>query len=565
MEKKLIECVPNFSEGRDESIIKEITNAVESVEGVILMNVDPGYATNRTVVTFVGEPKQVIEAAFRAIKTAATLIDMRHHHGEHPRIGATDVCPLVPVSGVTMEDCVSYARTLSKRVGSELGIPVYCYENAAFSPERRNLATCRSGEYEGLAEKINTEKWRPDFGPSEFNENVAKSGLSVIGARDFLVAINFNLNTTSTRRAFAVANDVREKGRKKREGGSLTGPVCLDENGHEIWQKGTLKSCKAIGWFIEEYGIAQVSMNITDINVTPVHIAFDEVTRAANNRGLRVTGSEIIGLIPKRVLIDAGKYYLKKQHRSVGISESEIIKIAVKSMGLDDLCPFEPRKKVIEYILEDRNQTPKLLNLTCRDFAEKTASESPAPGGGSVSAYVASLGASLCAMVANLSSHKRGWDDKWEFFSEYAEKAHELMDELSHLVDEDTIAFNKVLAAFSLPKKNDIEKTNRKKAIQEATLYAIQIPFKTMQTAYKLFEIAEVMIDKGNINSVSDAGVGVLCANTAIKGAYMNVKINSESIKDKNLINSIIVESEYILKRSEDEERRLIHRVLTKM
>lgn len=540
MYKKIIECVPNFSEGRDLSIIKQITDAIESVEGIKLLNVDPGAATNRTVVTFVGEPESVCEAAFKGIEKAAELIDMSKHHGEHPRMGATDVCPLIPVAGITMEETVVFARALAKRVGEELEIPVYCYESSAFSVERKNLAACRAGEYEGLAAKISSKDWQPDFGPSVFNEKVARSGATAIGARDFLIAVNFNLNTTSVRRANAIAYDVREKGRKKREGDPITGKVVTDQKGNEVWIPGSLKGCKAIGWYIEEYGIAQVSMNVTDITATPLHAAFDEVVEKAAARGIRVTGSEIVGLVPKKVLIEAGRYYLHKQQRSTGISEAEVIKIAVKSMGLDDLAPFDPKQKVIEYLMED-SVKKQLVNLTCKEFAVETASESPAPGGGSVAACMGAFGAALGTMVANLSSHKAGWDNKWSYFSEWAEKGQAILNELLFLVDEDTNAFNKIMDAFALPKSDEAEKSARTKAIQEATLYATEIPLKTMKVAFSAFDLIETMAREGNPNSVSDAGVGAIAIRGAIYGAYLNVRINASGLKDKpaaeNLIN----------------------------
>ncbi|MDD2595418.1 MAG: glutamate formimidoyltransferase [Bacteroidales bacterium] len=542
---KIIECVPNFSEGRDMQIINQITAEIEKIEGVKLLNVDPGAATNRTVVTFVGSPELVVEAAFQAIRKAGEIIDMRHHHGEHPRMGATDVCPIIPIANITMEECAALARGLAKRVGEELGIPVYCYESAAFRPERHNLASCRAGEYEGLAKKFTNPEWKPDFGPAEFNDKVAISGCSAIGARDFLVAINYNLNTTSTRRANAIAYDVREKGRKKREGNPITGKACKDENGNEIWIPGTLKGCKAIGWYIEEYGIAQVSMNVTNITVTPVHVAFDEVCRAAQNRGIRVTGAEIVGLIPKKVLIEAGKYYLTKQQRSLGIAEDEIIKIAVKSMGLDDLKPFNPREKVIEYLMED-NSAKRLIDMTCKGFAIETASESPAPGGGSISAYMGALGAALGTMVANLSSHKPGWDADWEKFSKWAEKGQKIMSEMLHLVDEDTNAFNKIMDAFGLPKGSDAEKAARTAAIQEATLYATQVPLNTMRTAFSAFEIVEAMAQEGNPNSVSDAGVGALALWSAVQGAWLNVKINAAGLKDRSVAEHILEDAAQI-------------------
>lgn len=537
--KQLIECVPNFSEGNDMSIIKQITDQIETVEGVKLLDVDPGKATNRTVVTIVGTPDQVVEAAFLAIKKASEVIDMRKHKGEHPRFGATDVCPFVPVSNISMEETVVYARKLAERVGNELGIAVYCYENAAFSSDRKNLANCRSGEYEGLPKKLSDPKWKPDFGPTEFNAN---AGATAIGARDFLVAYNVNLNTTSTRRANAVAFDIREKGRPVRENNSAIGKILKDENGKEIWIPGSLKACKAIGWFIEEYGIAQISINLTNISITPVHVAFEEACKKAQERGLRVCGSEIVGLLPLKSMIDAGKYFLKKQNRSVGISEEEIIKIAVKSLGLDDLKPFNPNEKIIEYVLNNV-KNKKLIDLTCKGFANETASESPAPGGGSISAYMAALGASLGTMVANLSSHKAGWDKRWEEFSDWAEKGQKLKDELLYLVDEDTNAFNKIIDAFGLPKSSDEEKAARTLAIQDATKYATEIPYQTMVKAFDGFELIKAMVESGNPNSVTDAGVGALCLRSAILGAGLNVKINASGIKDETFKNEIISKS----------------------
>lgn len=561
MLQKLIECVPNFSEGRNMQVIKQITDEIEKVEGVKLLNVDPGAATNRTVVTFVGSPESVSEAAFRAIRKAGEVIDMRNHHGEHPRMGATDVCPFIPIAGVTMEETAEYARALAKRVGEELGIPVYCYESAAFKPERRNLANCRAGEYEGLAKRVGSSEWRPDFGPAEFSERVAVTGATAVGARDFLVAINYNLNTTSTRRANAIAFDVREKGRKMREGNPITGKVVKDENGKDVWIPGTLKGCKAIGWFIEEYGIAQVSMNVTNITQTPVHIAFDEVVEKAAVRGIRVTGSEIVGLIPKKVLIDAGKYYLAKQQRSAGVSEEEIIKIAVKSMGLDDLKPFDPREKVIEYLLEE-GSAAKLIDLTAKGFANLTASESPAPGGGSVSAYMGALGAALGTMVANLSSHKAGWDHRWDEFSKWAEKGQSIMNEMLFLVDEDTNSFNKIMEAFGLPKDSDTEKAARSAAIQAATQYATEIPLRTMKVAYSGFDLIEEMVKEGNPNSVSDAGVGALAIRSAIYGAYMNVRINSVDLKDRTVADKLVAEAQEIYDLTAGREKRIIDAVL---
>ncbi len=557
MIKRIIECVPNFSEGRDMAVIKQITDTIEKVEGVKLLDVDPGEATNRTVVTFVGEPEVVVEAAFQAVKKAAELIDMRHHHGAHPRMGATDVCPLVPVAGITLEECAELARQLGKRIGDELGIPVYAYEAAAFTPERKNLAVCRQGEYEALSKRFGIKEENPDFGPAVWNENTAKSGATAVGARDFLIAVNYNLNSTSTRRANAIAFDVREKGRPKREGGSPVGKVMKDENGNDIMIPGTLKGTKAIGWYIDEYGIAQVSMNITDIKTTPLHVAFDEVCRCAANRGLRVTGTEIVGLVPKSTLIEAGKYFLRKQQRSVGIHDEEIIKIAIKSMGLDDLKPFNPKEKVIEYLIEDDN-AKKLVNLTCKGFAEETASESPAPGGGSISAYMGSLAAALGTMVANLSSHKPGWDAKWNYFSEWAEKGQEIMARLLWLVDEDTESFNRIMAVFSMPKSTDEEKAARSKAMQEATLYATQIPLETMRASMATFPIIKAMASEGNPNSVSDAGVGALAARSAVLGACLNVKINAAGLKDRAVADELVNEAN----RLADEACRLEAEIL---
>ncbi len=528
MSKQLIECVPNFSEGRDLNIIKQITDAIESVEGIRILDVDPGKATNRTVVTMVGNPGAVIEAAFQGIKKASELIDMRNHKGEHPRMGATDVCPLIPISGITMEETVEYAKKLAARVAKELSIPVYLYESAATTDERKNLATIRAGEYEGYAEKIIKPEWRPDFGDAKFN---AKSGATVIGARDFLVAYNINLNTTSTRRANSIAFDVREAGRVKRKGDAVTGDIVKDEKGNPVSIPGTLKSVKAIGWFIEEYAIAQISMNLTNINITPVHVAFDEVCKRADERGIRVTGSELVGVIPKKSLTDAGKYFLNKQQRSVGVSEEELIKIAVKSLGLDELAPFEPRKKVIEYLLED-TATKKLIRMNLREFANETAAESTAPGGGSISAYMGALGASLGTMVANLSSHKRGWDDRWKEFSDWAEKGQLIKDALLKSVDEDTAAFNQIMIAFSLPKNSDDEKKIRSAAIQTATKTAMEVPFRVMQLSASAFPLLKAMVETGNPNSISDAGVGALAVRSAVLGSYLNVKINSSGLKD---------------------------------
>ncbi len=559
--KKIIECVPNFSEGRDMGIINQITSEIETVEGVKLLDVDPGKATNRTVVTFVGTPDEVIEAAFRAVKKASQLIDMSKHKGEHPRMGATDVCPLVPVANISMEEVIEYAHRLAERIGSELKIPVYCYENAAKLPERRNLANCRSGEYEGMQEKLSKPEWKPDFGPAEFN---SRSGVTAVGARDFLVAYNINLNTTSTRRANAIAFDVREKGRVKREGHPLTGKKVLDEKGQPVYIPGSLKAVKGIGWYIEEYGIAQISMNLTNISITPVHIAFEEVCKKAEARGVRVTGSELVGLVPKKTLIDAGKYFLTKQNRSLGVSESEIIKIAVKSMGLDELKPFNPREKVIEYMLED-DSSQKLLNMNLQEFADETASESPAPGGGSISAYAGALGISLGIMVANLSSHKRGWDEKWEYYSKWAEKGQAIKDELLFLVDEDTNAFNKIMDAFGLPKSNDKEKAERAKAIQDATKYAIEIPLRVMKKSLEAMEILEDMANNGLPASVSDAGVGAACVRSAVIGAFLNVKINGQDLEEKKYLEKILKEGKAIEAEACKKEAEILKIVETKI
>lgn len=570
--RQIIECVPNFSEGRDKSVIDKIVLAIASAkageEGVKVLDVDPGEATNRTVVTFVGTPEAVLEAAFQGVVKANELIDMRKHHGAHPRSGACDVLPLVPVAGITLQECAQLARSLAKRIYEELGVPCYCYEAAAFKPERKNLAVCRVGEYEALPEKIADPLRAPDFGPGEYNETVAKSGAINVGARNFLVAVNFNLNTTSVRRAMAIAFDVREKGRKKREGGSLTGKVLKDANGKDIWEPGTLKGCKAIGWYIDEYGIAQVSMNITDIDVTPLHVAFDEVCRAATARGLRVTGAEIVGLVPKRVLIDAGKYYLEKQERSLGISEEEIIKIAVKSMSLDDLKPFDPHEKVIEYLMVDpaeQARREKLVRMSLKNFAAETASESPAPGGGSISAYMGALGAALGTMVANLSAHKRGWDDRWKEFSDWAEKGQAIMHELVALVDEDTAAFDKIMAAFGLPKGTDEEKAARAAAIEEATLHATKVPLRTMKASLKAFEIARAMASGGNPNSVSDAGVGALAARSAVLGAELNVKINAAGLKDRDAADRLVGEAAEIAAKAVQEEKEILDIVNSKI
>ncbi len=560
--KKIIECVPNFSEGRDLNIINQITEEIKNAEGVKLLDVDPGATTNRTVVTFAGEPDAVIEAAFRAIKKATELIDMSKHKGAHPRFGATDVCPLVPVANITMQEVVEYANKLGKRIGEELGIPVYLYEFAAKTEERRNLANVRAGEYEGLEKKLKDPLWQPDFGPAKF---LPKTGAIAVGARNFLVAINYNLNTTSVRRANAIAFDVREKGRPMRKGNPINGEIVKDENGNTVYIPGTLKATKAIGWYIEEYGIAQVSMNITDISVTPVHIAFDEVSEKARLRGIRVTGAEIVGLIPKSVLIDAGKYFLKKQQRSTGVSEDELIKIAIKSMGLDDLKPFDPQNKVIEFLLAKDEPAPKLINMTMRGFADETASESPAPGGGSISAYVGALGAALATMVANLSSHKPGWDDKWEEFSNFAEEGQKIKDELVQLLEEDTNAFNKVMDAFGLPKDTDEQKNIRRQAIEEATRYATEIPYHTMKTAAMAIPLCKKMAEIGNPNSISDAGVGAICCLTAIKGAYLNVLINVAGLKDKSWADNILSDAAQILENAQIEVNAIYDFVLNKI
>lgn len=569
---KIIECVPNYSEGRNKEVIDLIVKAIADTtvntergeERVRVLDVDPGEATNRTVVTFVGSPKAVMEAAFQGEKKAAELIDMRQHHGAHPRSGATDVLPLIPVAGTTLDECAGWARTLAKRIYDELGIPCYCYEAAAYTPERRNLAVCRAGEYEALPEKVIDPKRKPDFGPGEYNETVAKAGATNVGARDFLIAVNFNLNTTSTRRAMAVAFDVREKGRPAREGGSLTGKILKDAEGQTVWIPGTLKGCKAIGWYIEEYGIAQVSMNITDINTTPLHVAFEEVCRAAAARGLRVTGTEIVGLVPKRVLLETGRYYLEKQQRSLGISEDEIIKIAAKSLGLSDLKPFNPREKVIEFLMEDEAvmaEKERLIRMTLKGFARETASESAAPGGGSVSAYMGALAAALGAMVANLSAHKRGWDDRWKEFSDQAVKGQDIMERLLKLVDEDTAAFAKIMNVFSMPKGTEEEKAARAEAMEKATLYATQVPLRTMQTALEAMPLALEMARKGNPASASDAGVGAIAALAAVKGAQLNVRINAAGMKDRAMADSLTAEAEKIAKEAAEKEAEILSEV----
>ncbi len=539
---QLIECVPNFSEGNDLNIIKQITDEIEKVEGVRLLNVDPGKATNRTVVTIVGQPELVIEAAFRGIKKAGELIDMTKHKGEHPRMGATDVCPLIPIANISMEQTAAFAQQLAKRVGEELNLPVYLYEAAQPDAARKNLSIIRAGEYEGFAKKIVLPEWKPDFGPAIFD---AKRGATVIGARDFLVAYNVNLNTTSTRRANAIAFDVREAGRN------------IEVDGKKINQPGTLKSVKAIGWFIEEYGVAQISINLTNINITPVHIAFDEVCKKAADRGIRVTGSELVGLIPLKAMTDAGKYFLQKQQRSTGVSEKELIKIAIKSMGLDELGPFNPQERIIEYMLANKADS-KLISMTLTDFADETASESPAPGGGSIAAYVGSLGVALATMVANLSSHKKGWDDRWKEFGDWAEKGEQYKSELLKLVDADTHAFNQIMNAFGLPKSSDQEKAIRSKAIQDATKHAIEIPFRVMQTAYQSMELIKAMAQNGNPNSVSDAGVGALCVRSAVMGAFMNVRINAAGFNDKDFVNEIIAKGKTIEENTNQLEAEIL-------
>ena len=565
--KRIIECVPNFSEGRSMEVIKQITDAIENIKGVKLLDVDPGEATNRTVITFVGEPEAVMDAAVASIKRATELIDMRRHKGAHPRMGACDVCPLIPVSGITMEECAELARVLAKRIADELGVPTYCYEAAAFKPERRNLAVCREGEWEALPEKMSNPDKQPDFGARPYDEGVARTGATAVGARDFLVAVNYNLNTTSTRRANAIAFDVREKGRPMREGNPIVGKIVKDENGDTVMIPGTLKACKAIGWFIEEYGIAQVSMNMTNLSVTPLHIAFDEVCRAADARGVRVTGTEIVGLIPKKALVDAGRYFLHKQHRSTGLPERELVRIAIESMGLSNLKEFKPEEKVVEYILEAEEQknTKKLVEMTCAGFAEETASESPAPGGGSISAYMGALAAALGTMVANLSSHKAGWDDRWEFFSDWAERGMAVMNELLALVDEDTAAFNKIMDVFGMPKGTAEEKAARAEAMEVATLYATQVPLRTMKAAYNAVAIVRAMAEEGNPNSVSDAGVGALAARSAVMGACLNVKINAAGLKDRDTAAALVNEANEIQAQAQQAEKEILEIVESKI
>ena len=559
--EQLIECVPNFSEGLDLSIIKQITDECEKVDGIKLLNVDPGKTTNRTVVTFVGNPQAVIDAAFNAIKKAGELIDMSKHKGEHPRMGATDVCPLIPIKNISLQQTAIYAQKLAKRVGEELNLPIYLYEEAQTNKKRSNLSEIRAGEYEGYFKKILLPEWKPDFGPQIFDE---KRGATVIGARDFLVAYNINLNTTSTRRANSIAFDVREAGRVLRDGDPITGKVILNADGSPKSIPGSLKSVKAIGWFIQEYGVCQISMNLTNINITPIHIAFDEVVKKASDRGIRVTGSELIGLIPLKGMLDAGKYFLNKQKRSVGVSESELIKIAVKSMGLDELAPFNPNERIIEYVLKNTADS-KLINMNLATFADETASESPAPGGGSISAYVGSLGVSLATMVANLSSHKKGWDNRWQEFSIWAEKGQSLKDQLINLVDADTKAFNDIMSAFNLPKSTDEEKKKRTQCIQEATKYAIEVPFKVMQLSFESMDLIKTMAIEGNPNSVSDAGVGALCARSAVIGAFMNVRINASGLDDKKFVDEIISKGKLIEKETIAAETEILSLVNEKI
>ena len=564
-EKQIVECVPNFSEGRNPEVIKQITDIIERSKGIKLLDVDPGEATNRTVVTFVGSPEAVIEAAYLAVEKASQIIDMRLHHGAHPRMGATDVLPLIPVSNITLDECADLARRLAQRIADNLGVPTYCYEAAARTPERRNLAVCRKGEYEALPEKVNTPGKEPDFGARPYDEKLARTGCTAVGARNFLIATNFNLNSTSTRRANAIAFDVREKGRPLREGDALTGKIKTDEQGQPVMQPGTLKGTKAIGWYIDEYKIAQVSMNITDINATPLHVAFDEVCRCAQNRGVRITGTEIVGLIPKRTLIEAGKYFLEKQQRSTGIPETDIIDIAIRSMGLSDLKPFNPREKVIEFLLEDIDKQSRLIDLTVKHFAEETSRESPAPGGGTIAAYMGALAAALGTMVANLSSHKRGWDTQWEKFSRWADRGQEQIAELLELVDEDTEAFNRIMSAFALPKQTAEDKAARSKAIQEATLYATQVPLHTMQAAYCTFDICRAMAEEGNPNSVSDAGVGALAARAAVLGAGLNVKINAGGLKDRETADRLIAEANQLIAKANEAEKEIMNIVESKL
>ena len=553
---QLIECVPNISEGRNQIVIDKIVDVIETVDGVKLLNVDPGKATNRTVITFVGKPQAVIDAAFLLIEKAKELIDMSLHKGEHPRMGAVDVCPLIPISNITMEETVEYAHKLGERVGDELGIPIYCYENAAKEDKRVNLSNCRSGEYEGLSKKIITSVWKPDYGPSKFTESVVKSGVTAISARDFLIAYNVNLNSTSSRRANAIAFDLREAGRIKREGDKISGKIVKDKNGEAVRQPGIFKNLKGIGWYIEEYGIAQISYNLTNINITSLHDVFEKTCQRAEIRGLRVTGSELIGLVPKKVLIDAGKYFLQKQSRSLAISDEEIIHIAIKSLGLDELQPFNPEERIIEYALKNDDQQLAKMNLI--EFANKTSSESPAPGGGSISAYCGALGAALSTMVANLSANKRGWEDKWEFYSKWGEKSLAYQNILVMLVDEDTLAFNRIMAAVSLPKDSDEQKETRLTALQSATKYAIEVPFKIMETSFACLESIKCMAEVGNPNSISDAGVAALCIRTAVMGAYLNVRINCKDLNDDNYVSNIIQKGKLIVEQTNLIEKEIM-------
>ena len=564
MNKQLIECVPNISEGKDLQKINEIANIVTTIEGVKLLDVDPGKATNRTVITFVGEPKNVIKAAIKLIKKASELIDMSKHTGEHPRFGATDVCPLVPIANISMEETTAHAHELGKRIGDELGISGYFYENAATSDDRKNLATVRSGEYEGLKEKLSNPNWKPDFGPSKYNNQITSSGVTAISARDFLVAYNVNLNSTSTRRANAIAFDVREAGRVLRDGNPITGKKVLDENGEPKRVPGKLKAVKGIGWFIDEYGIAQISYNLTNISITSMHEAFEETVLSATRRGLRVTGSELVGLVPLQAMLDAGNHFLTKQKRSLGISDHEKIKIAIKSLGLDDLKPFNPQERIIEYVMNS-NADEKLIDFTVKGFAEETASESMAPGGGSIAAYVGALGVSLGTMVANLSAHKAGWDDKWKFYSNWAQKGQAYKNELLFLVDEDTNAFNKIIDGFRLPKSTEEEKKTRKEAVEDATKYATEIPFRVMETSYNSMEVMMAMAKDGLQNSLSDSGVGALCARTAVIGAYFNVRINAKDIKDRAFANNILEKSKIIYNKTIALEQEMIDLIDSKI
>jgi glutamate formiminotransferase/formiminotetrahydrofolate cyclodeaminase len=559
--RRILECVPNFSEGRDPAVIREITARIEEIEGVRLLDVDPGRATNRTVVTFAGEPEAVVEAAFRAAARGAELIDMRRHKGAHPRFGALDVCPLVPVAGVTMEETVAYARALAKRLGEELGLTVYCYEHAALRPERRNLAAVRAGEYEGLEARLKDPRGKPDFGPAKFN---ARSGATAVGARGFLVAYNLNLNTTSTRRANAIAFDVRERGRVRREGDPLVGKPVLDEKGEPVWEPGSLRAVKAIGWFIEEYGIAQISMNLTDLTVTPLHVAFDEACRRAEARGVRVTGSELVGLVPLAALLDAGRHYLRRQHRSLGVPDRELLRIAVRSLGLGELKPFKPEEKIVEYALEDRSRK-RLVALPLSDFVWETASESPAPGGGSVAAAVGALGAALGTMVANLSSHKRGWDERWEEFSEWAEKGKAAHDEMLALVDEDTDAFRAVLEAHRLPQDTAAEKEARAAAVAAAQRRAIEAPLRVMEVALQSMDVIGAMATEGLKTSISDAGVGALCARSAVLGAALNVRINLGGLADAAARQRYAARADALEARAVAREREILELVRKRM